>query len=42
MYFTITLLKDKETYNAIMETIDIYLELVNIVINIFYKKLYDL
>ena len=38
----ITLLRDKETYNTIKKTIDIYLELVNTVINILYKELYNL
>jgi len=37
-----TLLGDKEIYNAIIETADIYLELVNAVINILYKELCDL
>ena len=37
-----TLLGDEDIYNAIIETADIYLELVNIVINILYKKLCDL
>jgi len=37
-----TLLGDKEIRNTIMETADIHLELVNIVINILYKELYDL
>ena len=38
----ITLLRDKEPYNTIKKTIDIYLELVNTVINILYKELYNL
>ena len=37
-----TLLRDKEIYNIIMETADIHLELVNIVINILYKELCNL
>ena len=37
-----TLLRDKEICNIIIETIDIYLELINIVINILYKELYNL
>ena len=40
--FTATLLKDKEIRNAIIETADIHLELINIVVNILYKKLYNL
>ena len=37
-----TLLRDKEIRNTIIETADIHLELVNIVINILYKELCDL
>jgi len=37
-----TLLGDKEIRNAIIETTDIHSELVNTVINILYKELYDL
>ena len=37
-----TLLGDEEIHNVIMETADIYLELVNIVVNILYKELCDL
>ena len=37
-----TLLGDEEIYNIIMETTDIHLELVNAVINILYKELYNL
>jgi len=37
-----TLLGDEEICNAIMETADIYSELVNIVVNILYKELYNL
>ena len=37
-----TLLGDEDIYNAIIETTDIYLELVNTVINILYKELYNL
>ena len=36
------LIRDKEIYNIIIESIDIHLELVNIVINILYKELYNL
>ena len=36
------LLGDKEIRNIIIETTDIYLELINIVINILYKELYNL
>ena len=37
-----TLLGNKEIRNTIIETADIYLELINIVINILYKELYNL
>jgi len=37
-----TLLENEEIYNTIIETADIYLELVNAVINILYKELCDL
>ena len=37
-----TLLGDKEIRNIIIKTTNIHLELVNIVINILYKKLYNL
>jgi len=37
-----TLLGDEEIRNAIIETADIYTELVNAVINILYKKLCNL
>ena len=37
-----TLLGDEDIRNAIMETADIYLELVNAVVNILYKELCDL
>ena len=37
-----TLLGDEEIRNAIIETADIHLELVNAVINILYKELYNL
>ena len=37
-----TLLGDEEIYNIIIETTDIYLELVNTVINILHKELYNL
>jgi hypothetical protein len=37
-----TLLGNKEIHNTIIETVDIYLELINIVINILYKKLCNL
>jgi len=37
-----TLLGDKEIRNAIIETMDIHLELVNAIINILYKELYNL
>ena len=37
-----TLLGDEEICNTIIETMDIYLELINIVVNILYKKLYNL
>jgi len=37
-----TLLGDKEIHNAIIKAIDIHLELINIVINILYKELYNL
>ena len=36
--FIVNFLGDKETYNIIKEAVDIYLELVNIVINILYIK----
>ena len=39
---TATLLKDEEIRNAIMETADIHLELVNMVMNILHKELCDL
>ena len=35
----VTLLGDKEIRNTIIKTADIYLKLVNIVINILYKEL---
>ena len=38
----VTLLRDKEIYNTIMETADIYSELINIIINILHKELYNL
>jgi len=37
-----TLLGDKEIRNAIIKTVDIYSELINIVINILCKELYNL
>jgi len=37
-----TLLKDEEIRNTIIETVDIHLELVNTIINILYKELYNL
>ena len=37
-----TLLGDKDIRNAIIETADIHLELVNAVVNILYKELYNL
>ena len=37
-----TLLGDKEIYNVIIETADIHLELINIIMNILYKELYNL
>ena len=37
-----TLLGDEEIYNIIIETANIYLELINTVINILYKELYNL
>jgi len=37
-----TLLGDKEIRNIIMETADIYSELVYTVVNILYKELYNL
>ena len=37
-----TLLEDKEIRNAIIKITDIYLELINIVIDILYKELYNL
>ena len=37
-----TLLGDEDIRNAIIETADIYLELVNTVINILRKELYNL
>jgi len=37
-----TLLGDEEIHNIIIETTDIHLELVNTIINILYKKLYNL
>ena len=37
-----TLLGDKDIYNTIIETADIYSELVNAVINILRKELYNL
>ena len=37
-----TLLGDKDIHNAIIETADIHLELVNTVINILRKELYNL
>ena len=40
--FITTLLGDKEIRNAIIKTIDIHSELVNIVVNILYKELRNL
>jgi len=37
-----TFLGNKEIRNAIIETADIHLELVNVVINILYKELCNL
>ena len=37
-----TFLRNKGIYNVIIETIDIYLKLINIVIGILYKELYNL
>ena len=37
-----TLLGDKDIRNAIIETTDIYSELVNTVVNILRKELYNL
>ena len=37
-----TLIRNKEIHNTIIETADIHLELVNIVINILYKELHNL
>jgi len=37
-----TLLGDKEIHNMIIKTMDIYLELINIVLNILYKELCNL
>jgi len=37
-----TLLEDKEIHNVIMETADIHLELISIIVNILCKKLYNL
>ena len=39
---TTTLLKNKEIRNTIIETAGIYLELINIVIDILRKELYNL
>ena len=38
---TTTLLENKEIRNTIIETADIHSELVNMVINILYKELYN-
>ena len=35
-------LENKEIYNTIIKTTDIYLELINAVINILYKELCNL
>jgi hypothetical protein len=40
--FIATLLQDKEIRNIIIETTDIHSELINTVVDILYKKLYNL